>query len=390
MQTLAYNSNLHPAESVAELIQTLDHFSAAVRAGLAWDALGIDLRLGSQAVRDCQDAAVTKQLRDCLERNHLHAHTINAFPLSPFQSAVVKDQAYTPDWTSRQRLEDSIALIHIALAIHDGDFISMSTLPASYKPWAYNQAALRQCAQAYATWAAAAAQVFRDTGRCVHLAIEPEPWCFLENTHETIYFWQHYLLTDGLHTCAELLDNDLAAARTALQRHLGVCFDTCHVSLAFEDQAQAVARLRAANIPIHKVQFSAAPEIKNPQQQQAAVASLLAMHEPRFLHQSALRSAAGSVFKCVDLDGLAAALERMPTADCVRSHFHIPVFWPSQDAGLSSTIADSIAGLHACVAAGATQIAVETYTWSVLADDDKGAIAGTIHVLEFLADLLAK
>ncbi len=386
MQTLAYNSNLHPAESIDELIDSFAAFSAPVREGLGWDRLGVDLRLGSQAIAECADAKRLDALRASVDKHQLSIHTINAFPLSPFQTEVVKDKAYDPDWTTASRLSDTIALIDIALALCDDELITISTLPCSFKPWAFNQQQLITCAQAFGKWAAAAAQRFHTTGRCVHLAIEPEPWCLIENTAETIAFWNDHLLTHGLAACASVLDNDQEAARSAIQRHLGICFDTCHVSLAYEDQAQAVTQLTAANIPIKKLQFSAALEVKNPHTDIEGLGALLAMDEPRFLHQSAIQTSNASIYKCVDLNQLQSALHHMPNAETVRSHFHIPVFWPKQQQGLSSTIEDSVAGLKSCVQAGCTHVAVETYTWSVLADDEQGAIKGTIQELEFLSE----
>lgn len=388
VQVLSYNSNLHPAESVDELINTLDEFASEVRRGLGWDELGLDLRLGSSAIEECRDPEKLKQLAGSLEHNHISVYTLNAFPLSVFQSTVVKDRAYDPDWTTPLRLNDSLDLIRIAMSLSNHDFMTISTLPGSFKPWAYNDQLLRRCARAYGTWAAAAAEMEAECGRWVQLAIEPEPWCFLENTAEVIAFWQGPLMEDGLAACTAALDGDQAAAEAALQRHLGICFDTCHFSLAFEDQVAAVNKLEAAQIPIHKVQFSAALEVRNPHQDPDAVAALQAMQERRFLHQTCVQSDNGSLYKTVDLDQLPQALAHMPTAACVRSHFHIPVFWPAQERGLSSTIADSRRGLDACLAQGASHIAVETYTWSVLADNDNGAIAGTIQELEFLSDLV--
>ena len=385
MQVLGYNSNLHPAEHVSELIEKLDAFAATVRQQLGWQRLGVDLRLGSVAIEECQHPETVQALRSCLDTNKLSAHTINAFPLSAFQTKEVKENAYIPDWTTAQRLRDSIALIDIALQLCDDELITISTLPCSFKPWAFNASLMESCARQLGQWVAAAAQAYERTDRTVHLAIEPEPWCFLEHSSEVIAFWQGPLATVGLSACAEIIGNQ---ASEAMQRHLGICFDTCHVSLAYEDQAAAVQRLRDHQIPILKVQFSAAPEVVRPHQDTAGLDELVAMAEPRFLHQSAIATPSGSLWKTVDLPEVASAVQHMPNAERVRSHFHIPVFWPVQDSGLSSTITESIAGLKACIAAGAQHIAVETYTWSVLADNDVDAISGTVKELAFLQGVI--
>ena len=88
---LAYNSNLHPAESFTDIIDSCCRFGGAVREQLGWDQLGIDLRLGLQAIAEWQEqpdlaAAGKARLADA----GLVVTTINAFPLEPFQVEVVK------------------------------------------------------------------------------------------------------------------------------------------------------------------------------------------------------------------------------------------------------------------------------------------------------------
>ena len=381
---LGYSSNLHAAETLGELEAVIGSFTAEVRRRLGWAALGLDLRLGSLAIRELADPAARMRLRRALDRAGAVAHTLNGFPLRPFQAAVVKADAYLPDWTDAERESDSISLIPIALALSDSPLVTISTVPGSYRPFgpARNDAA--RIAAALGRWAGCAAQAQRDTGRTVVLCLEPEPWCLLETSVDAAWFWTHELQSHGVDSCAALLGSDLAAARAAIGRHLGICFDTCHVSLAFEDQALAVARLRSAGVPLPKCQFSAAPEVRQPLQDAAGVAELRALCEPRFMHQTAACSASGSLSKVEDLDQLDACLARLPQAERVRSHFHIPVFRPVANQGLSSTIQDSLLGLASCLAAGSSHIAVETYTWSILAANDQDALSGTVRELQFL------
>jgi hypothetical protein len=207
----------------------------------------------------------------------------------------------------------------------------------------------------------------------------------LETSYDAVAFWHGALAQAGVAACAEALDGDRDAAQAAVARHLGICFDTCHVSLAFEVQDEAVARLRDANVPIAKVQVSAAPEVLDPHNDSDGLDALRALVEPRFLHQTAARSASGSMAKVEDLDQLDALLARLPTANAVRSHFHIPIFKAAQERGLSSTINDSLAGLRACLATRhPPHVAVETYTWSVLAKSEGAPLAGTVRELAFL------
>lgn len=383
MLPLGYSTNLHAAESLAELRERLLPFARAVRRTLGWPRLGIDLRLGDLALHDLAETDALSRLRHDLDAAGLSAHTLNGFPLRAFQAPRVKEQAYLPDWTDPARLASSLRLMEAALALSDEALVTISTVPGSYRPFGpqHNDAAL--IARNLGQWVVAAHRTWQNTGRVAVLALEPEPWCLLETSHDVAWFWRGPLATHGLAAISEELGDE---AQAALARHLGICVDTCHLSLAFEDQAAAVQRMAEAGARIAKCQFSAAPEVLLPDA--AGVDALRALAEPRFMHQTAARSASGSLVKAGDLDQLDTLLARLPNATLVRSHFHIPVFREPAGNGLSTTIADSLKGLAACRAHGCTHIAVETYTWSILAADEQDARQGTVRELQYLASMM--
>jgi len=379
---LGYSSNLHAAEDIPGLLATIANFTAPARERLGWPVLGLDLRLGSRAIAELADPRQLSALRQGLDAAGAHAYTLNGFPLRPFQAAVVKRDAYLPDWRDASRLDDTMRLIPIALALSDEALVTVSTVPGTYRPLGNGPEIAIKVAENLGRWAAAAARAKRDTGRTVVLALEPEPWCLLETSWDVADFWKNPLAHAGLAAAAAALDGDTTAARTALATHLGICVDTCHLSLAFEDQSAAVERMAAAGARIAKCQVSAAPEVTLPDPD--GVAALRALHEPRFCHQTACTSANGSLSKVEDLDQLDACIARLGNATTVRSHFHIPVFRTPTATGLSTTITDSLRGLKASIAAGCTHLAVETYTWSILAANERDALAGTVRELAWL------
>jgi len=383
---LAYNSNLHPAESVAELAETITRFAGELRQRLGWEQLGIDLRLGSRAIAECAaDSEKVALLRQSCEQARVVPFSINAFPLGRFQAPVVKDQAYHPDWNSAQRLADSAACIAIASALCDDNPLTISTLPLSYKPWGAEHNDHDAMARMLGLWAGDAALHQRDHGREVVLCLEPEPWCTLESSAEVAAFWNGPLAEQGLLACAQVLDGDENAAREALARHLSICFDTCHFSVGFEDQEAAVQTLGDCGAFPAKLQFSACPQLSAPRQNPEALRALAQMSEPRFLHQTAARGADGRIHRVRDLDEIEQLLIDCPDAEVVRSQFHIPID-RAPAGGLASTVDDSLRGLAAALRRGTTHIAVETYTWSILADDEADALSGTQRELEWLRE----
>ena len=126
----------------------------------------------------------------------------------------------------------------------------------------------------------------------------------------------------------------------------------------------------------------------SPHENTAASAALAAMSEPRFLHQTQVRAANGSRIKVPDLPGLPAALQALPDAEIVRSHFHVPLHASELSPGITTTSDESAQAVRQALACGAEHIAVETYTWSILASDEATAIAGTAAELRWLAGVL--
>jgi hypothetical protein len=133
--------------------------------------------------------------------------------------------------------------------------------------------------------------------------------------------------------------------------------------------------MAVAGARIAKVQVSAAPQADARDGTQ--MAALAGMAEPRFLHQSACSDGRGSLARCVDLDGLGEAHARLPTAVLARSHFHVPIDATRLGNDLATTAIDSRAGLVASLAAGCAHVAVETYTWPLLALDEAARRDGT-------------
>ena len=373
---LAYGTNVHPARTAADIAAVLALTADRIRRDVGWDRLGVDLHLGIDALVDD-----LTPVRRALDRHGLSAHTLNGFPLLPFQIARVKDDAYRPDWADPERERWTRALLDAALLLSDDRMVTISTVPGGWRP--HHQRSLdRDLAAGLGRWAAAALRVADHTGRRVVLAPEPEPGCGLETTWDAVRFWTGPLAEDGLAAAAAALDGDHTAARRALTQHLGLCVDACHLAVMGEEPEPALARLAAAGVPVVKCQASACPEADG--RDPAQVAALAAMAEPRFLHQTVATSAAGSAWFVADLDRLPTALARIPDPVRLRTHFHIPLH--REPAGpLRSTRDHTAATVAACRAAGCEHVAVETYTWSILGDGT-GLESGTAAELRWLAD----
>jgi hypothetical protein len=201
------------------------------------------------------------------------------------------------------------------------------------------------------------------TGRSIALALEPEPYCFLETIDETVGFFERHLFGGAaVRQMRDLTGLARGDAEDALRRHLGVCYDVCHAAVEFEDPAGSLEALRAAGVGVPKLQLSAALRI-------AAVGpdtaeQLGPFDEPVYLHQVVARQD-DRLTRYLDLPHALEALPQHVGAEW-RVHFHVPIFLEQlRDFSTTQAFLREILALHRQDPISA-HVEVETYTWDVL------------------------
>ena len=333
---LSYCTNVHAAEDLDGILRQLDEYAVPIRRRLGTEVLGLGLWLAAPVAAGLAgDVAARQRLRAALDARGLEVVTLNAFPYQSFQAPVVKHAVYQPDWTTAHRLAYTMdcAVVLGDLLPDDAAYGSISTLPLAWRdPWDAGRAAA--CRRALDELAAGLHRLPRP----IRVAFEPEPGCIIETTQEAVAL--------------------LGEADTSV---LGVCLDLAHLACAWEDPTEALARLRAARLPVVKTQISAALASAEPRKHRRTLAHYV---EQRFLHQT--RSPRG--FAADDLDEALAAGEAGKTGDDPwRVHFHVPLHQPPEPP-LTSTVGVLADGLRAILddPAGCAHFDVETYTWAVL------------------------
>ena len=101
---LSYCTNVHPAQTVAEVEAGLSHFTVPIA-----ERFGMPLAAGLWLARSVVDELLAlpdgpQRFADRLAARGLSCHTLNAFPYGDFHSARVKENVYLPDWTTAERL----------------------------------------------------------------------------------------------------------------------------------------------------------------------------------------------------------------------------------------------------------------------------------------------
>lgn len=363
---LTYCLNIHPGESWAQNFVAIREKTTAVKQLVApKQPFGLGLRIAHQAATELSaDPALRDEARAFFAANDLYPFSINGFPYGRFHAGPVKENVYAPDWRTPERFAYTCQLADLLAGwLPEGGEGSISTVPGSFKSWIRAEADRELMARNLAACVLHLARIEAETGREIHLGLEPEPDCFLETTPETLRFFQETLLPLGSAEIARQKGCARESAETLLRKHLGVCFDTCHVALQYEDPAASFAALSDAGIRISKVQISAALRTGSTPECWAA---LRPFAEPVYLHQVKGRGRREVSYSATDLGPALDELPRLPEIEELRVHFHVPLFF--EGAGVLQSTAGTLTEdfFAALRHGGCPHLEIETYTFDVL------------------------
>lgn len=386
---LTYCTNVHPGETLLAVRTLLKRHVNVVKQALVPDErFGVGLRLAAAAADALEDDAELARFKAELESDGLYCFTINGFPYGAFHATRVKEAVYQPDWLSPERVRYTQTLAKVlAELLPLGVKGSISTVPGCFKPNAQAPGAERAMADALVDVVAMLVDLARSKGRHITLALEPEPECFLETTAEAVQFFQRRLFSrEARERLVQKADIEPAEAERALRRHLGVCLDTCHVSVEFESPLDAFRQLQGAGIAVPKVQISAG--LRLPQVTPEAVEHLRAFADNVYLHQTVVHHG-GEVTRYLDLP---QALASAPRTDAEwRVHFHVPIFM--RELGPFQSTQDDLLPLLAelAILPECPHLEVETYTWDVLPEEFRNVPIedAIVRELRFVQDELS-
>ena len=287
---LMYCLNVHSGESWQEVFAGIRVKALAVRERVAFGKpFALGLRLGAAAAQELARPEPLAEFKNFLQEHDLYVTAINGFPYGRFHGVGVKEQVYRPDWTTDERLEYTLLLARLlAELLPSGAAGSISTVPVSFRTWVQDDSARQAVRSRLLALGRELGRLYDSTGRRIHVGLEPEPACCLETTEETVAFFNE------LFRAAPALGFD----ENVLRRHLGVCLDTCHLAVGFEDPAAALDRFKAEGLRISRIQLSAAPKVQGWEQAEEALSKF---DEPTYLHQVTARFPDGTLKKWTDL-----------------------------------------------------------------------------------------
>jgi hypothetical protein len=396
---LTYCTNIHAGETWEACFEQLQTYLPQVKQRVSPNQpFGVGLRLSNQAANDLlvNEGMALKEFHNWLIDKDLYVFTLNGFPYGGFHQTVVKDAVHQPDWTSPQRLTYTQNLFKILAQLIPPKLIGgISTSPLSYKPWHKNNSDLLEEVFTESTKnilkiVAQLIDIQEDSGKILHLDIEPEPDGLLENSQEVLTYFEDFLLPKGIAFLYKKYGFSSAEAENRLKTHVQVCYDICHFAIAFENHAEVLANFKAEGIRIGKFQISSAlrADLRNQSANSLIFKDLEKFNEPTYLHQVVAQKRDNQFVQYNDLASALAEKNRPDFAEW-RIHFHVPLF-VEQYGHLESTQSEVKNVLNLLKSVDYTQhLEIETYTWEVLPPDLQTDLVSSIgRELEWVIHLI--
>ncbi len=394
---LTYCTNIHPGQDWITTFDSLKRHVPKIKSQVAKDkAFGLGLRLSNKASEELGLGEKLSEFRKWLSDNELYVFTMNGFPYGNFHDERVKDLVHAPDWTTEERVLYTKRLFdQLSVLLPEDMEGGISTSPISYKYWHSSDDAT---AKAFSKGAENLTEIIlhlhhleAETGKYLHLDMEPEPDGMLENSDEVIRFFTDYLLPIATPILKNTLGKNDAEATELIHRYITICYDICHFSLAFEEPEATFAKFFEAGVKIGKIQVSAALKILSDANESDAGATeaiwkaLSQFNEPTYLHQ-VTEKINGTV---VTYNDLPIVLKNRKPFKELRAHFHVPIFL--EQFGVLYSTQDHILKVIECLKNNAVSqhLEIETYTWDVLPTTLKKDISESIiREIEWFTDRL--
>jgi sugar phosphate isomerase/epimerase len=360
---LTYCLNVHPVAGLEDLRRAIQGRAARIFQRVANSRntpppYGLGLWLPHTALPELREPGALSQLREWLAERGFYAFTLNGFPWGRFHDTRVKQDVYRPDWSDVRRLDYTRELAEVlAGLLPEGTDGTISTLPVTYREWA-NPMTLTAAAQNLAAALEHLARLRRRTGCRIGLALEPEPDCYLDQSDGVVEFFSQFVPE-------RILPHVDSGLREDARQLLGVCMDTVHSAVLFEEPVGVLERYHAAGVPVLKLHLGAAIVAD---WQGGAPAGLADFRDRVYLHQVRARLPQGQRAYADLPDALA---DQEPGER--RVHYHVPLTWSGHGRLQSTGAAVSSRLLRVALDAGVRQFEVETYTLGVMpgARDDE-------------------
>ncbi len=393
---LSYSTNVHPAESLADLERSVREYVAPIsRVAFGDRVAATNLRIGikqadellahaplpsnsfvNDDILKAAPSPACASFLNMLDETKMDVVSINAFPIRDFHAPRVKEQVYSPPWTDGGRglysLKIAKVLTHFMARPDVDRKVAAISVPSGVFNGLYpdSDEVRTQAAHFITECVRELLRLEQLTGRTVQLGLEPEPYTTGETIPEFIRYF-HTILGEARAKFPSQLGINRDQAEAIARRFVTINMDLCHQAVEFEDPVEELKRLKAAGVTLSGLHISAALKLAEPATNPGALEQLKALDEPRYLHQVIGKTHSGEIVRYEDLPHLwnPKKLKGKTLADFVelRCHFHVPLFADLTGA-LTTTRDSAVPAIAYSIQENLTDNYIaETYTWNVLA-----------------------
>ena len=386
-----YSTNVHKTSTLRDIYRFLGQYTIPIKERVFGDSPGgLELHLSMSTAGALRQRGKREEFKAFLDDAALQLFSVNAYPLKPFHTQRVKEKVYSPSWTEpdRVRWTNTIADILADLLAPDVPG-SVSTLGGAFRHKEHGPSTFKKLARNYLKTVAHLERLEVEMGKRIVLAVEPEPETTFETATDVIRFVEDYLLP------AAFADRSFAGRRRStvegvVRRYFTTNFDTCHFSVLYQDLVGSLRQLSRAGIAVGKIHVTNAIRLRNPFRAASAYQDFRRMHEPRYFHQFCGVDGDGkTIWRDLDLDRLPRKLDakRHPPVAELRSHYHVPLYL-KRFQRLLTTQEDTELALKEIRRARTTRhVVLETYTWPILADENR-LLRGITREFRWMLDAL--
>jgi len=361
---LTYCLNIHSGETWPDVLSAIRYKTMAIRNKVSDSRpFGLGLRLGNHAAFELIHTDVIEGFKKFLDDQNMYVFTINGFPYGQFHGEGIKANVYAPDWRTKERRNYTNLLANILVELlPEGVTGSISTVPCSFRTWPDGLNDLNLMLQMLLDSIMHLALMRDKTGKFIQLALEPEPFGYLETMQEGVSFINEQVIEFGCDYLASRLGCNQETAEQVIRDHLGLCMDTCHMAVQFEEPIQALSLCEKEGIQIPKIQLTACLEADLPLKDKAGLEKFC---EPTYLHQTSMRSSRG-VRPWLDLPEALRDIDNFSDGQLLRCHYHVPLSWNGDGVLRSTRNQLSPAFIRRLKNGHSAHLEIETYTFNIM------------------------
>ncbi len=318
--TLTYCSNIFKVNNINKLIDNINKYIESITDKKR--NIGISLCISNQILKKLRNQNTISKIKTWQINNKIYIPSINGFVYQKFHKKHIKEKIYSPDWTSINRFyfTKNLILLSNSLRVHKKT-INISTLPLSYKNWSKKtdiDHILYSSVKNITMLINTEIQLNIKNRYYTTIDIEPEPTCTIEDYKTLINFNQYWL------NPAQLKNHN---SITKLKKHIGVCYDICHLSTMFCKHEKTINILKRKKININKIQISSSLKTiipKNKKHLSKIKKNLILLNKSNFLHQSNFKKQK-NLEKYTDINKMLNIVETKKNYE-LRIHCHIPIY----------------------------------------------------------------